>query len=87
MALPWCRQDVEQGNAADKPRRFQWGYITRDGEPISWYILIRLPSYVMQQAFWRWDGEPTWHQRCLLFREKLPASIGEWMMTEIECEH
>lgn len=85
MLLPWFRQDREEGDALE-PRWFQWGYITRhgSGEPFAWYILIKLPSYSMQQAWMRWDGEPTWHQRVLIFKERLVGGDGTWLMTEFE---
>ena len=71
------------------PRWFQWGYVDRgdirDGVrvPSSWYILVRLPSYLMAPS-WNTD-DYRWHQRCLYFKEPIPAGHGGWEMINIEC--
>lgn len=86
--LGWCRLDHEEGTVEVETRWFQWGYFTARGQETGWYILIRLPSYLMQIP-WHLDqscGEPKWHQRCLLFKEKLPAGDCGWEMIEIACE-
>lgn len=87
--LGWSRRDREAGMLpAEDPGWFQWGYCTERGKEMSWYILVRLPSYLMRAPFSQLGdrAEPTWHQRCLLFREKLPAGDGGWEMIELECE-
>ena len=88
MLLRWCRHDVKRYEASvGKPRWFEWGYITHAGNypdpsaPDKWYILIRLPSYLMAPDV-NTDGPPMWHQRVLLFLEKLPAGKGGWEMRE-----
>jgi hypothetical protein len=87
MLLPWFRCDLKRGHvAAAEPRWFQWGYITHWGDypdpdaPGSWYILIRLPSYLMKPTDYDM-GPPAWHQRVLLFKEGIPAGAGGWQMT------
>ena len=86
MLLLWCRRDAERYSAveAEPPSWFQWGHLTDRGDPDGWYILIRLPSYLMKSAVWRWNGESTWHQRCLLFQEKGTSGNGAWEVIEIE---
>ncbi len=89
MLLPWFRRDAEQGAIMGKLRWFQWGYINRYGtqEREGWYILIGLPSYVMQASWSVWhDAPPTMHQRHLAFKEKLPGGNGTWQEIAIECE-
>lgn len=90
MLFPRWRVDIEHGRAFATPARWlQWGYVTelrrrwRRGEfeltPVEWYIVIRLPSYLMKH--WEYAGpgsEPRWHQRVLVFREKLPCDDGPW---------
>lgn len=89
MTLRWCRVDVVQGNVSPKPRWFQWGYILRNefstGNPYAWYILIGLPIYVMETPPWR-DGEPTLHQRHLLFKEQIPSGESGWHWISWECQ-
>jgi hypothetical protein len=74
----WARKDYEEGDDISDARWFQWGYINPLSKraPTLWYILIRLPSYQMKVPCWR-DGEPRWHQLCLLFKERLPGN-GKW---------
>lgn len=86
MTLRWLRYDVKEYMILEKPHWFQWGYISRYGskEPIAWYILICLPSYVMEIPIWR-DDRPTMHQRCLFFRECLPSGPGGWKEIKWEC--
>lgn len=76
----WARRDIKEGHALEKPRWFQWGfYNSRAGEGFGWYVLIRLPSYSMMTPYF--EAPPAWHQRCLLFKERLPAGKGGWQMT------
>jgi hypothetical protein len=86
--LPWGRVDTDEGASMDTPRWFQWGYVSRWGEkkPYGWYILIKLPFYSMQQAWYRWDGPPTWHQTCLIYKEKIPSGGSGWEFIEWECD-
>ena len=85
MLLRWCRVDVQQYMVSMKPRWFQWGYIMRGEETYGWYILIRLPSYVMMVPLHR-DNGPTMHQRCWMFKEKIPiGTAGSWTEIEMEC--
>ena len=83
MLAWWARVDREEGDDV-VGGWFQWGYITRHGRDLAWYILIRLPSYSMEIPWYR-DGRPSWHQRCLLFKEKVPNGIGEWRSVKWEC--
>lgn len=87
--LPWLRRDRKANGVVETKtlRWVQWGDIDRGdyAGPYAWYILIRLPSYLMKLAWYR-DGEPTWHQRCLYFKGELPAGKEGWEMIEIECE-
>lgn len=87
MLLWWARKDYQEGDDICDARWFQWGYINPLSRraPTLWYILIRLPSYSMQMPFWR-HTEPVWHQRCLLFSEKLQGGSGAWRMLELECQ-
>ena len=80
------RRDYQEGDLISNPRWFQWGYVSREGgsRPARWYILVMLPSYVMKQAFLRWDGPPTWHQCALMFTGVLPAGAEGWRMIEVE---
>lgn len=90
MLLRWLRRDYCEAQIMEKPRWFQWGYVTKwnSKEPHGWYILIRLPSYVMMPPWSAWDdAEPVMHQRCLVFREKLPFQPGSgWQMTYMPCD-
>ena len=86
MLLPWFQVDRRRGEA---PRRwFQWGRVTHYGdypgmtEAKSWYIILRLPSWVMKESVY--DLQPRWHQRCLVFRGELPAGKEEWTLQEID---
>ena len=83
MLLRWCKRDVEEGYEVRKFGWFQWGFVTQyGGKAKGWYILICLPSYVMQNSFYR--DVPAWHQRVLLFRELLPTGKGSWHLVEWE---
>lgn len=88
MLCPWWRVDIEHGATAMRPRRWlQWGYVNEQRRrwraaelelvPVAWYVLIRLPSYLIKPPDFDL-GEPRWHQRVLVFREKLPCGDGPW---------
>lgn len=89
--LPCWRRDVQEGHVfIGKPLWFQWGFINKAGttHALSWYVLVRLPSYVMKLPWWAEDNlnaEPTWHQRVLIFREMVPTGAGGWYTLEWEC--
>ncbi len=98
MLLRWLRVDIKgpYGVMREPPKWFQWGFIwkgdcdpvTRVEYPRKWYILVRLPSYLMKIPAWHDPtfGEPIWHQRCALFKERVPAGRGGWEEIEMACE-
>ena len=87
MLLPWFRVDRSAHQVSTKkPGWFEWGYIDTGYEYPDWYILIKLPSYLMKSNLYT-EEPPTWHQRCLLFRERLPGGNGAWKEIEMECDY
>jgi hypothetical protein len=76
--LPRLRQDIEFGVVATEPLPswFQWGMLTRGGEPYAWYWFLRLPSYVHKLALV--TRQPCWHQRVLSYVEPLKGPYSDW---------
>ena len=93
MLLPWLRRDIRDYERVDNFRWINWGYVwngdyDRFGleRPAYWYVLIRLPSYCMETSLYRSDSaEPIMMQRCLLFKEPVPAGNSEWKQITMEC--
>lgn len=92
MLLRFCRHDLRGLGLLERPLPWlSWGYMWRgdldamgNEFPRRWYILIKLPSYVMMPTDYGL-GEPTWHQRFLAFKGDLPSGEEGWSIELLEC--